>query len=286
MAIERSDGPRGILNPQTLARYVDLKRFLPSGRLAPYVEHYWQVRWKLPPGRAYTSETLPHPSVHLVIEPAAAYLQGVTTRRFSYTSRGRALVFSAKFLPGSFFPFVGTPLSELTDRRIPLGQLYGTGGEEVAAAVRGAGDEDGRIRAIEGFLEGLLERWQSSHPRRSTDRVQASCRRVRELIGHIERTRECTSVAQLAGLPGTAAGPDAGVPAGVRSLQALFNRYAGVGPKWVIRRYRLHEAVAVLDAAEEVDLAALAMELGYTDQAHFTNEFRAMTGRTPGRYPE
>jgi AraC-like DNA-binding protein len=31
---------------------------------------------------------------------------------------------------------------------------------------------------------------------------------------------------------------------GVRRLQRLFRDHVGAGPKWVIRRYRLHEAAA------------------------------------------
>ncbi|MGW0073208.1 helix-turn-helix domain-containing protein, partial [Streptosporangium sandarakinum] len=68
----------------------------------------------------------------------------------------------------------------------------------------------------------------------------------------------------------------------VRSLQRLFRDYVGVGPKWVIRRFRLHEA------AERVyrglDLATLAAELGYTDQAHLTRDFTAAVGMSPAAY--
>jgi AraC-like DNA-binding protein len=34
----------------------------------------------------------------------------------------------------------------------------------------------------------------------------------------------------------------------------------------------------------DVDLARLALELGYADQAHFRNDFHARTGRTPAAY--
>jgi AraC-like DNA-binding protein len=50
----------------------------------------------------------------------------------------------------------------------------------------------------------------------------------------------------------------------------------------VIKRYRLHEAAARLGGA--VDMAALALELGYFDQAHFIRDFKAVVGQPPGRY--
>jgi AraC-like DNA-binding protein len=58
----------------------------------------------------------------------------------------------------------------------------------------------------------------------------------------------------------------------------------GVGPKWVIKRRRLHEAVQRMEAGEPVDWPGLARELGYFDQAHFIHDFKAMVGRTPAEY--
>jgi AraC-like DNA-binding protein len=70
----------------------------------------------------------------------------------------------------------------------------------------------------------------------------------------------------------------------VRSLQRLFAEHVGVSPKWVLRRYRLHEAVARAQGGEALDWAALAQELGYFDQAHLIADFRALVGWTPASY--
>lgn len=67
-------------------------------------------------------------------------------------------------------------------------------------------------------------------------------------------------------------------------LQRLFNEYVGVSPKWVINRYRLHEAVAILAQDQSIDWAQLAADLGYFDQAHFIRDFKSVTGRTPTEY--
>lgn len=70
----------------------------------------------------------------------------------------------------------------------------------------------------------------------------------------------------------------------VRSLQRRFRHYVGVGPKWVIRRYRLHEAAEQLKAESPPPLAALAASLGYADQAHFARDFKCVVGQTPGSF--
>ena len=70
----------------------------------------------------------------------------------------------------------------------------------------------------------------------------------------------------------------------VRTLQRLFTHYVGVGPKWVLARYRLHDAVADLDAGRHGTLTDLAVRYGWYDQAHFTRAFTALVGVTPGQY--
>ena len=63
-------------------------------------------------------------------------------------------------------------------------------------------------------------------------------------------------------------------------------RHGGSGctPKWLIQRRRLHEAAERLSGEERPDLARVAADLGYADQAHFGRDFRAVTGLTPGAF--
>ena len=66
-----------------------------------------------------------------------------------------------------------------------------------------------------------------------------------------------------------------------RSLQRLLRRRIGLSPRWLIQRRRLHEASERLRSGPG-DLAGVAHDLGYADQAHFTRDFRRVTGMTPG----
>jgi AraC-like DNA-binding protein len=100
---------------------------------------------------------------------------------------------------------------------------------------------------------------------------------VAQLAGMVERIttdpglRRVTALAEVFGLP-------------ERRLQRLFAEYVGVPPKWVIRRARLLEAARRADAGDVVDWAALALDLGYADQAHLTRDFTATLGIPPARY--
>jgi len=69
-----------------------------------------------------------------------------------------------------------------------------------------------------------------------------------------------------------------------RTVQRLFKQYVGVSPKWVIKRYRLHEVAERLAGSEVVDWPEIVLELGYSDQAHFIKDFKTIVGRTPAEY--
>lgn len=70
----------------------------------------------------------------------------------------------------------------------------------------------------------------------------------------------------------------------VRTVQRLFSHYVGVGPKWVMQRYRLHDAVEQLDRRRRHDWTRFALDLGYYDHAHFLRDFRSLVGLTPAEY--
>ena len=69
-----------------------------------------------------------------------------------------------------------------------------------------------------------------------------------------------------------------------RSTQRALKATVGRGSKWISRRIRLQEVARQLATDPQVDLATLAVRLGYSDQAHLTNDFRAVAGVSPDAY--
>ncbi|HJV49714.1 MAG TPA: helix-turn-helix domain-containing protein [Geothrix sp.] len=255
--------PKGVVGAEAMRRESPAWRFLPEGPLAEFVEHFWTVSWDLRGRPPLNRETLPHPSVHLVIEAGRSGLAGVHTGRFCRLLEGLGWVIGTKFRPGGFRPFWGRPVDELTDRVLPLGTAFGAPGEALEAAVLDCGGDAGTaISLVEAFL---IERLPPP---------DAKARLAQSVMARILEDRELTqaeAVAREAGLS-------------LRSLQRLFQDYVGVSPKWVIQRYRLHEAMEQLEADQPVDLPALALALGYFDQAHFIKAFKTHLGRTPAVY--
>jgi len=50
------------------APWARLSRHAPAADMAVFVEHFWMVTWDLRDREPRVQETLPHPSVHLVVE--------------------------------------------------------------------------------------------------------------------------------------------------------------------------------------------------------------------------
>ena len=64
-----------------------------------------------------------------------------------------------------------------------------------------------------------------------------------------------------------------------RRLHERFTGEFGVAPKEAARLHRFDHARRLVDAGR--DLAAVAFEAGFADQAHLSREWRALTGRAP-----
>jgi AraC-like DNA-binding protein len=253
--------PRGVLTPPDGARPFELSLHQPAPELAEFVEHYWAVRWDLRGQGPRTQHVLSHPSVHLVAEPGRSGIFGVPTRTFTRRLEDRGRVFALKFRPAGFRPFLGAPVSTLTDRTVPASTVFGADGESLVQRFLAVGDESPLVELADSFVRDRLPAPDPVVPQ------------VNGIVAQIMADREITRVDHLVCLTGL----------GKRALQRLFKDYVGVTPKWVIQRYRLHEAAERL-AGGEVDLATLAAELGYFDQAHFARDFRAAVGRPPAAY--
>jgi AraC-like DNA-binding protein len=235
---------------------------MPSAPLAGLVEHYWHVRWDLRDQPAQEQATLPHPNVHLVVEHGQARIYGVHHGRFVRQLQGLDQVFGIKFKAGGFYPFYRQPVAKLLDQSMGVTECFGPTGADLPRQVLCAADFAAMCAAAERFLLHHLPA------------VDPQVARVSNLLQRIAQDARIVSVDDVLGISGL----------NKRGLQRLFQKYVGIGPKWVIQRYRLHEAIAQVQAGKVLNWTALALELGYFDQAHFVRDFRQLVGMAPGEY--
>lgn len=257
-----TDTPKGVVGPKAINQRFRLNRYHPRAELAGVLDHHWIVEWDLRGQPPYVQRTLPYPCVNVVFDRRQTGIFGVVSGAFETTLAGAGRVIGLRFRPGAFRAFFGKPVHLTTDKVLPVSTLFGCGDAEAEAAVLGAGDDAGMVAAAEALLLRVLP-----PPDPQVERIHAILQMLQQDIG-LTQVRD---LAERAGLS-------------ERTLQQLFSSHVGVTPKWVICRYRLHEAADKLAGGAAVDLAELAQALGYFDQAHFTRDFRKLVGKAPAEY--
>ncbi|MGF0320427.1 AraC family transcriptional regulator [Nocardia fluminea] len=223
----------------------------PSDDLARYVERYWVVTWDYE--RPYRQLVAPLPNVHLTFRDGRAELHGPSSAHAHRELTGSGSVFGVAFQPGMFGPFLDGPVANLRDRVIDATTVFGP-------------------RLPDPVDVGSVERYLRAHLP-VDDPAAANAART---VAMVAEDAGITTVDALARRCGTS----------VRGVQRLFAEYVGIGPKWVIRRYRLQEVTVRLADGLEIDWAALAADLGYADQPHLSRDFRKIFGEPPTHYAQ
>lgn len=254
---------RGIVDAAGLLAHVDFRRPEPAEPLRHHVEQYWLIDWNL--SEPYVSHVVPHPAVHIVFQQFEdqdpfVEIAGIQHGLFAQKLEGRGRVCGIKFRPGGFRPFAPEhPVTHWTGRRHRRPEVLA---DIDPTTILAPPDEKARIAALDAFLLRL-----DPHPDPQADLAMT-------LVERIRTDRTIRRVADFARAEGLS----------VRLLQRLFAGYVGVGPKWVILRYRIHEALERAETERAVDWAGLAADLGYADQAHLVRDFTATVGVSPKAY--
>jgi AraC-like DNA-binding protein len=252
--------PDAIVRPSHAGQAITVDRLPASGRLAAFVDYHWHVGWRTV--EPHRQQVVPVPRVHVAVEDGGLLVHGVSREPFFRTLVGEGHTLGAAFHPGGFRPLLGRSVGTLCDRVVPAGELFGVDDRPCAERVLGASDAPTMVAALESYLAALAP---------EPDPVVAQ---VRALVAEAEQDRGITRAEQLA---------DRG-HLSLRSLQRLFTDYVGIGPKWVISRWRILDAAAAAHSGDPVDWPALAAELGFADQAHLVRAFTSVVGTSPAAY--
>ena len=267
-----ADDTRGIVRAGAGFEHFRLTRHAPSPALAWAVDRYWIVRWDVTERGPYEQKIVPHPAVHVVFEAGKVEVQAISRHEFHRRLVGRGQVLGIKFRPAGFRPFLDRAVATIAGERLPAAAIPALAGhlgelDDLAIRIHTSDRVDDLAAEVDDLLTSL-----GVEPLRATAGVNA-------VVDHIERDRSIVRVDDLADRLGTSS----------RSLQRLFADHVGLGPKWVINRCRILEAAelaatAAADDDSPPDWAALAAELGYSDQAHLVRDFTSAVGTPPDRY--
>lgn len=262
------DVPRGtpdaILRPREAERAITVDRVAASAALAGLVDYHWYVGWRT--AAPHRQQVVPQPRVHLAAErqdgEPRLLVHGISREPFVRTLSGEGHTLGAAFNPGGFRPLLRRSVGSLSDLVVTAGELLAVDDRPVADEILSTSEVPAMVEALEGYLLAL-----DPEPDPVVDEV-------RTLVQQTESDRKLTRAEELADRASTS----------LRSLQRLFTDYVGIGPKWVIARFRILDAAAAAHSGDPVDWARLADELGFSDQAHLTRAFTSVVGTPPATY--
>jgi AraC-like DNA-binding protein len=247
------------LSPPAAAQ--SYREHAPPPALAPYVTCFWvqQVPAGVP---AYPHLTVPSGSVEIActLENAAVQVVGPQTKpRHGLLAPGRVDV-GVRFRPGAAHSILSLPASEIVDDQVDLADCWRSRGSELGAVLAEARAPS---QALAALARALIRRIGSepSFELRVGELLQPWRRRTVQTI-----SRELfLSERQFR-----------------RRCIAAF----GHGPKELQRILRFQAFLALSQGrrSDELELARLALAVGYADQPHLGRECLRLTGLTPARF--
>ncbi|WP_309073972.1 helix-turn-helix domain-containing protein, partial [Paenarthrobacter sp.] len=255
---------KGILYP---ARLPTFHRIPAPASVADLVQWFWIPEWDIEPGRSSRQHVIAYPTSNLVVQGEVVEFSGPTTRAAYRDLTGKGWAVGALLRPAAVPLFTDRP-GALRDQEVALA-LADLHGAVSAAMTPSLGDtHDGGARR-EGAVEAFVAWLVSLECEASEEALLAN--RMMDLIAsepHVLLIEDVAS--RLAVSP--------------RTLQRIAGKYVGLSPSALIRRRRLQDAAERTRSDPTADLAAIAVELGYADHAHLTNDFRKYLGFTPSGY--
>ena len=206
-----------------------------------------------PPDGGRHTLVLPDACTDLIWQSGVgAFVAGPDTGPVPDSRPPGAVIVGARFRPGAGGAALGVPLSELLDQRVEAADLPGV-----------------PARRLPGSLPPA-----------------EALRRLTEAVAELvtERPPDSLVLAAARGLAGRARAELVAGRLGVseRQLRRRCQAAVGYGPRTLMRVLRFRRFVARIDAdGDAADLARLAAEAGYADQAHLTRESTRLAGLTP-----
>jgi len=181
------------------------------------------------------------------------YVAGPDTGPVATTMAAGAVILGVRFRPSAGGPALGIPLSELRDLRADLADLRPPQARQLTASL------DPQI-AADQMLDITAALVADGAP---DPAVTWAARLLRDPAMRAE------DVAAEVGLS-------------LRQLRRRCQAVVGYGPKTLQRVLRFRGFLSRVDARPAIlDLAAIAAEAGYADQAHLTRECGRLSGMTP-----
>ncbi len=171
-------------------------------------------------------------------------------------------IFGVALWPYRSYQLLGLSLEEVRDLRIHLDCIFPRQTRDLCERIHATTDMPERIAVLSDFLRESLRKKPPA-----ADFLNAYLKLVSEAPLHAD-VRAITSGSRTSD----------------RHLRRHFKKYLGLGPKETHKLIKVQHAISLLGAEPNRNLARLAVDLGFSDQAHLSRAFKSTVGLTPKRF--
>ena len=247
---------------------------LPPPELAPYVRFFWVLESDGP----YVHRSLADGGVEMIfhysetfdelkptgrVKSALSAIQGPSSCYQVYECKTKFGIFGVYFHPFAIPCLFNIPSSEISDEMPDLTSFLGKEGRILEEQIITASTNTERITISSTFLKNRLKRGRYL----SND--------ICHVIDSVTQTKGNIDIDGLA--------QDCFLSR--RQFERKFKYYAGFSPKKYANIVRFQHAADGF-IGQNKSLAQIALECGYYDQAHFSNDFKKFSGYNPKDYFE
>ena len=253
--------PRGRLDPAGFERHVSFHTYLPPADLAPFIEHFWTIRWDNVSKTYHSEEVMHRPYVDIFVSMQESGIQGTFRGKRTYVAAGSGRIVGIRFRPGAFHALWSGALADLQDKIMDVQQVFPQIDRDTIENLLTLDDQ--------AAIHELLKLVREKHPQ-----PDVNIELINEIITAIETDENLQTVTAVAKAFGRSE----------RWLQQLFQDCVGIGLKWLLQRHRLLVAAEQIRETDKPNWAAIAYDLGYSSQQHFIADFKQVLGKTPRQY--
>lgn len=248
-----ADPGAGVPSPLEMA----YREFAPRRDLHPYLACTWERR--VPSVEAPAARVLPDGCIDLVWRGGELLVAGPDSESWLSRLQPGETVVGVRLRPGIAGAVLGLPASELRNEHPPADRVWGTAGSELNERV-GAAEYARRRREV--LEEAVARRLGTAE--RPDPLVLAATRRLGFPGSRVSFLSDALGVSE-------------------RQLLRRFDKAVGYGPKTLDRvlRFQRFRSRAPSVARGDEDLARVAADLGYADQAHLSRDCLRLSGGTP-----
>ena len=250
----------------------------PSKLLAPYIKRYWAIENTLEKGETCIQRIIPTGLTELLmyftprpkILTGNKYLSdnvalyGHQNDYYDMELTGDLSVFSIVFQPQGLMQFFQFPLHEICNQNVPLKYLSRQAGSDLEEKMGEATTFYQRVNIVEVYLWNLLK----------NNFTDFEFRRINHIVELITQTYGTVDINQMASEACLSR----------KQLERIFTGQIGISPKQYLKIIRFQNAIFQKQQNNNLSMTELSYESGYFDQSHFINDFKTLSGLTPGHF--